>query len=420
MSEQTHQKYPPSVQHGIPRLSPAQKGWKSVAIGKLVTEVVRPVEMGDDEIYTLVTAKRSRGGIVKREDLKGREIAVKNQFYIQAGDFIISKRQIVHGACGFVPKELDGAIVSNEYLALNFTDKVIPQFWEFLTHTIYFQQVCFHSSIGVHVEKMLFKVPRWYQWTVNIPTLKEQEKIASFLGAIDTRLTQLRRKHELLQTYKRGVMQKIFSQQIRFKGDRGKPFPNWNSGPFYDCLNEIVDFRGRTPVKLGMEWGGGNILSLSANNVKNGYIDFQAECNLASEELHEKWMSGIDVRKDDIIFTMEAPLGNATLIPDSQKYILSQRVVLFKTSKNINNRFLLQLIWSPFFQESLKSLSTGTTAKGINQKSLKKININYPTIEEQEKISDFLLAIDKKIEAISQQINLTEQFKKGLLQKMFV
>ncbi|NMF61086.1 hypothetical protein [Pseudanabaena yagii] len=80
MSEQTHQKYPPSVQHGIPRLSPAQNGWKSVAIGKLVTEIVRPVEMDDNETYTLVTAKRSRGGIVKREELKGREIAVKKQF----------------------------------------------------------------------------------------------------------------------------------------------------------------------------------------------------------------------------------------------------------------------------------------------------------------------------------------------------
>ena len=90
MSEQTHQKYPPSVQHGIPRLSPAHKDWKSVAIGKLVTEVVRPVEMDDDETYTLVTAKRSRGGIVKREELRGREIAVKKQFYIQAGDFVIS------------------------------------------------------------------------------------------------------------------------------------------------------------------------------------------------------------------------------------------------------------------------------------------------------------------------------------------
>ena len=262
--------------------------------------------------------------------------------------------------------------------------------------------------------------PQISSYKVASTSIAEQEKIASFLGAIDTRLTQLRRKHELLQTYKRGVMQKIFSQEVRFKGAIGSEFPEWNFGLFYDCLNEIVDFRGRTPLKLGMEWGGGQIPALSANNVKNGYIDFQAECNLASEELHIKWMSGVDVRKGDIVFTMEAPLGNATLIPDSRKYILSQRVVLFKTKQNINNHFLIQLVWSPFFQKLLQSLSTGTTAKGINQKSLKKIEIYYPNIEEQEKIADFLTAIDRKIKAVAQQIDRTKQFKKGLLQKMFV
>ena len=141
---------------------------------------------------------------------------------------------------------------------------------------------------------------------------------------------------------------------------------------------------------------------------------------LGSEELYKKWMSGIDVKKGDIIFTMEAPLGNATLIPDFRKYILSQRVVLLKTRETINNNFLIQLIWSPLFQESLKSLSTGTTAKGINQKFLKKINVHCPILKEQEKIVDFLTAIDKKIEAVAQQIDRTEQFKKGLLQKMFV
>jgi type I restriction enzyme, S subunit len=158
MSNEICQKYPPSVQHGKPRLASSKNGWTRVSIGDLVKEASRPVEMKDDEIYTLVTAKRSRGGIVKREDLSGKDIAVKSQFYVKEGDFLISKRQIVHGACGFVPKELDCAIVSNEYLVLNFTDKIIPQFWEFLSHTIYFQQVCFHSSIGVHVEKMLFRV----------------------------------------------------------------------------------------------------------------------------------------------------------------------------------------------------------------------------------------------------------------------
>ena len=70
------------------------------------------------------------------------------------------------------------------------------------------------------------------------PFIAEQEKIASFLGAVDTRITQLRRKHELLQTYKRGVMQKLFSQQIRFKGDRGQPFPDWENKNLGEVSNK--------------------------------------------------------------------------------------------------------------------------------------------------------------------------------------
>jgi type I restriction enzyme M protein len=252
------------------------------------------------------------------------------------------------------------------------------------------------------------------------PKIEEQEKIAKFLGECDRILTLLRRKRELLESYKRRAMQLLFTQKIRFKDDDGSDFPAWNFGLFYDCLDEVLDFRGRTPLKLGMEWGGGEIPSLSANNVKNGYIDFQAECNLASEELYQKWMGGVDIKQGDIIFTMEAPLGNATLIPDSKKYILSQRVVLFKTKNNIYNPFFIQLIWSPSFQKVLEKLSTGTTAKGINQKSFKKVKIHYPCHEEQEKIAKFLTAIDQKIEIVGRQIEGRGKFKQGLLQKMFI
>ena len=406
MSEQTHQKYPPSVQHGIPRLSPAQHGWKSVAIGKLVTEVVRPVEMDDDETYTLVTAKRSRGGIVKREELKGREIAVKKQFYIQKGDFVISKRQIVHGACGFVPKELEGSIVSNEYLVLNFTDKIIPRFWDFLTHTIYFQQVCFHSSIGVHVEKMLFNVSRWYQWKVNIPTLKEQEKIASFLGSVDTRLTQLRRKHELLRTYKRGVMQKLFSQQIRFKGDQEKPFPDWEERE----LKSIA------------------IVNPSSNHLpdKFFYIDLErvTDGRLSEPEHIDKDNAPSRAQRvlqqGDILYQTVRPYQRNNLFFDLQgSYVASTGYAQLRSKGD--KRFLYYLVYSDGFVDEVISRCTGTSYPAINSSDLAGISVLIPeSTEEQKKIADFLTAIDQKIKALSKQIELTEQFKRGLLQKMFV
>ena len=95
--------YPKSVQSGLPRLGTCPPGWTRGPLSAHLTEELRPLNMADDEVYNLVTVKRSRGGVVLRERLKGSEIAVKTQFRLKAGDFLISKRQIVHGACGIVP-----------------------------------------------------------------------------------------------------------------------------------------------------------------------------------------------------------------------------------------------------------------------------------------------------------------------------
>ncbi|STU68295.1 Type I restriction modification DNA specificity domain [Klebsiella pneumoniae] len=135
--------------------------------------------------YDLVTVKRSRGGVIRREHLKGKDISVKSQFYIKEGDFLISKRQIVHGACGLVPKELSGSIVSNEYCVLTGKSGFYLPYMEFLSESLYFQQTCFHSSIGVHIEKMIFKLDSWFKWPFNIPPLSEQKRIVKILSTWD-------------------------------------------------------------------------------------------------------------------------------------------------------------------------------------------------------------------------------------------
>ena len=205
---------------------------------------------------------------------------------------------------------------------------------------------------------------------------------------------------------------------LRFPEFRGAG--EWSDIGFYDLLIDVLDFRGRTPKKLGMDWGGGNIISLSANNVKNGYIDLEAEGNQGSEALYQKWMGDVNLEKGDIVFTMEAPLGKALIVPDSRKYILSQRVVAFKTKKHVSNTFLIQLIWSDRFQQKINLLSTGSTAKGINQKTLKKVSVAIPENEkEQQKIADCLSSIDELVTAQSQKLEALKAHKKGLMQQLF-
>ena len=111
--------FPATVQPGIPKLTETPEGWTRAPLGRFLKEVRRPIKMVDDQTYKLVTVKRARGGVVDRGSFLGRDVLVKSQFRIEGGDFLISKRQIVHGACGLVPDQLAGSIVSNEYAVLN-------------------------------------------------------------------------------------------------------------------------------------------------------------------------------------------------------------------------------------------------------------------------------------------------------------
>nr|BDT27413.1 restriction endonuclease subunit S [Bacteriovorax sp. HI3] len=193
------------------------------------------------------------------------------------------------------------------------------------------------------------------------------------------------------------------------------------SEPFANFIDKIIDFRGRTPKKLGMDWGGGEIRALSANNVEMGKINFEKECYLGSEKLYNKWMNRGDCSESDVVMTMEAPLGNIAQIPDDKKYILSQRTVLFKTKKEkILNDYFYYLLSGDEFQRELQNNATGTTAKGIQQKKLLKIDISAPkSLNKQKKISAILKSVDKCITQTEETISKLQKIKTGLMQDLF-
>lgn len=209
--------FPSSVQPGIPQLPPAPKGWVKTTLGTHLKEVIRPVSLDPIQNYRLVTVRRSRGGVDERCELRGAEIKTPTQFYVREGDFLISKRQIVHGACGIVPPELDGAIVSNEYAVLNTYGDLDPRFLRYLSETTYFQQTCFHSSIGVHIEKMLFRLDKWLKWPINLPPLDEQLRIVAILDAASQEETTIQKQLDLVREEKRALMADLLTGKRRVR-----------------------------------------------------------------------------------------------------------------------------------------------------------------------------------------------------------
>lgn len=209
--------FPLSVQPGIPKLPTVPDGWRRARLGDHLKEVRRPVSVNADDAYTLVTVKRSRGGVQQRGVLRGSEIKTPTQFFVQAGDFLISKRQIVHGACGIVPPELDGALISNEYAAINTDGEIDLGFLRYLSESRYFQQTCFHSSIGVHVEKMIFKTERWLTWPFNIPPLHQQQRIVEILDAATREVELIESQLASLKKEKRALMAQLLTGKRRVR-----------------------------------------------------------------------------------------------------------------------------------------------------------------------------------------------------------
>lgn len=203
------------------------RDWASKKIGQWLKLAERSIVLQDEEEYQLVTIRRGFGGVDSRGSFLGKNVLVKNYFIVKTGDFIISKRQIAHGACGIVPPDLDGAVVSNEYNVFLPQDGTNIQMFNLMMQLPHYKRLFYLMSDGVHIEKLLFKTQDWMKRTLAMPLLKEQKKIAEILSTQDKAIELQGRKIEELKRFKKGCLEKMFPRkgqkvpETRFPGFTG-------------------------------------------------------------------------------------------------------------------------------------------------------------------------------------------------------
>ncbi|CUH65735.1 EcoKI restriction-modification system protein HsdS [Thalassovita gelatinovora] len=237
------------------------------------------------------------------------------------------------------------------------------------------------------------------------PSLLEQKKIAAFLGVVDAKIAALRARVAGLERYKRGLMQALFSQTLRFTKPDGSAFPDWDSKPFSELAGLSKDR-----------------LNPTTSSEKPPLIELEnLESNLGSivglSDLVGQLSQKTRFRAGEVLFGKLRPYLRKFARPDFDGVCSSEIWVL--RGKLLSNAFLFYLVQGSQFNQ-LANISAGSKMPRSDWKTVAESEFEFPHPDEQAKIAEALSAMDAKIAAVGDQITKMEAFKKGLLQQMFV
>lgn len=198
----------------------AKKPWKKVRMGEVLKRVFRPIDWSAEMSLSLVSLRRRCGGLFRRPDVLGAGYKTQDLHELHADDFLISKRQVAHGAWGLVTPEFAGSHVSKEYAILVNTasEKLHMPFFAWLCQTPRMIRLSRVASTGVHIEKLIFDPVVFLRDSICIPSdLEEQRQIATILDTADQQLTLLRTQRAALDQQKRGLMQRLLTGKLRVR-----------------------------------------------------------------------------------------------------------------------------------------------------------------------------------------------------------
>jgi len=375
-------------------------------------------EKSDAGVF-LVTAKNIRFGYIDYETSKEY---IPNDAYedvMRRGKPLIGDVLITTEApCGNVASvDRDDVALAQRVIKFRGKKELIQNYFlKFYLLSDVFQKSLLEKASGGTVKGIKGSV--LHKMQVQFPTLPEQTKIANFLTAIDEKIAQLSQTAQLLTDYKKGVMQQIFSQQLRFKDDDGREFAEWEEFPL-SALGEFKNGINKSKEDFGFGYPFVNLMDVFGKpSIKNE--DFGL-VNVSENEINS-----YNLLKGDVIFIrssvkLEGVGETSVVLEDLKNTVYSGFLIRFREYQN-----KLDLLYKKYcfhhveFRNQLLSVSTTSANTNINQESLNQLVLRIPSLPEQTKIANFLTAIDDKITHNQTQLDAMKQYKSGLLQQMFV
>ena len=365
--------------------------------------------------YKYITSKNIRNEGLDLTNISYISAEEHEQIYkrckIQLGDILLTKDGANTGNCCLNTLDEKFSLLSSVAVLRGKKSQFKNEFILQIFQSELGQNTIISSMSGQAITRITLTKLKDYSFY--FPPIQEQTKIASFLSAVDEKISQLNQKHALLSQYKQGMMQKLFSQQIRFKADDGSEFGAWEETKF---------------EKIGTFLKGKGISKADINiNGKTPCIRY-GELYTSYGEVISKVISATNLPIENLILSKK----NDVLIPASgetqidiaiascvlhDNVALSGDLNIFRTKES--GVFLSYLICS-YLKMQIAQLVQGNSVVHLYSSQLKGVELNLPCLEEQTKIANFLSTIDRKIAVVAQQIEQAKVWKKGLLQQMFV
>ena len=374
----------------IPKLRfPGFKGeWEKIKLGKLAEKIGdglhgTPIYSDDSDICFINGNNLTNGKIEITDKTKKVDYAIfkKNDKSLNENTILIS----LNGTIGNIAKYNNEKVMLGKSVGY-FNFKESTNFYFHVFHTDKIQNFFISELTGSTIKNLSLKTLRGTIFP--FPSPLEQQKIASFLSAVDEKIQQLSRKKELVEQYKKGVMQQLFSGKLRFKDENGTDYADWEEKKLGEVLKigSGKDYKHLEKGNIPVFGTGGYMLSV------NKFL-----------------------YKGETVFIGRKGTIDKPFYFDGEFWTVD---TLFYTHsfKNAIPKF----IYCVFQQINWKLHNEASGVPSLSKSTIEKLKFDFPCVQEQQKIANFLSGIDDKIENTKQEINQMQSFKKGLLQQLFV
>jgi restriction endonuclease S subunit len=437
--------------------------WQQVKIGSFLKRIKRPVKVDANSEYKLVTIRINHNGVSLRDMKRGSELK-SNMYEVKEGDFILSGIDARNGAFGIIPKELDGALVTNDFWYFDIDESVIDKhFFLELTSTNWFDEICKRGSDGT-TQRIRLQKDKFFNQIITLPkTMAFQKELLSKITNVKTKQIELSNEISLQKDYLAKLKQSILQDAICGKLTEDWRAENPDVEPASELLKRIKAEKeqmikegkirkekplepiteSELPFEIPDTWqwcrlgdlcsktGSGStpkggksaypsrgIYFLRSQNIYNDGITLDGVAFI-SDKTH-KSMSATQVKQEDLLLNITGgSIGRCAMVPkEFEEANINQHVAIIRLIDKEMGNLIHSVIISNYFQQMIVKAQTGAGREGLPKNKMDQILIPIPPQKEQKIIDEIIKKSLEKCSLIEAQITANELTAQNLLKSI--